>query len=63
MSIEKRAEATAKNLEGKLKEAVGDLTGDTKTEAEGKAQQVEASMQHAKEDIKERLEQDQRDSL
>ncbi len=63
MSIEQRAEATAKNLEGKLKEAVGDLTGDTKTKAEGKAQQVEASMQHAKEDIKERLDQEQRDSL
>jgi len=52
MAIEDRVQATVKNVEGKLKEAVGDLTGDRKTEIEGKAQQVEASAEHAKEDIK-----------
>ena len=55
MAIEDRAEATAKNLEGKVKETVGDLTGDKATEAEGKAQQVEASADHAKEDIKDNI--------
>ena len=51
MSIEDRAQATAKNEEGKVKETVGDIAGDKKTEAEGQAQQVEASAEHAKEDI------------
>jgi uncharacterized protein YjbJ (UPF0337 family) len=27
MSVEKRIEATAKNIEGKLREAVGEVTG------------------------------------
>ena len=55
MSTEERIEATAKNIEGKVKEALGDLTGDAKTKAEGQAQQVEASAQHAKEDIKDEV--------
>lgn len=55
MSIEDRAKATAKNVEGKVKETVGDLTGDKSTEAEGKAQQVEASADHAKEDLKDNV--------
>lgn len=55
MSMEDRAKATAKNIEGKIKQAVGDFTGDQSTEAEGRAQQVEASAQHAKEDIKDEI--------
>ena len=34
MSMKNRAKATAKNIEGKVQEAVGDLTGDPKTQAE-----------------------------
>ena len=52
MGIEDRAKATAKNVEGKVKETVGDITGDKATEMEGKADQVESSAQHAKEDLK-----------
>jgi uncharacterized protein YjbJ (UPF0337 family) len=52
MSLENKAKATAKNIEGKIQEAVGDITGDTKTQAEGKAKQVEASVQHAVENVK-----------
>jgi uncharacterized protein YjbJ (UPF0337 family) len=52
MSIEDRANAVAKNVEGKIQEAVGDLTGDTKTKAEGQAKQAEASAMHAVEDVK-----------
>jgi uncharacterized protein YjbJ (UPF0337 family) len=52
MSTEKRAKATAKNIEGKVQEAAGDLTGDTKTQAEGKEKQVEAKVRHAVEDVK-----------
>ncbi len=52
MSIENRIEAAAKNIEGKIQEAVGELTGDEKQKLEGKAKQAEASAQHAKEDLK-----------
>jgi uncharacterized protein YjbJ (UPF0337 family) len=52
MSVKNRAKATAKNIEGKVQEAVGDLTGDPKTQAEGKAKQAEAKVRHAVEDVK-----------
>ena len=52
MSTEDRAKATAKNVEGKAKEAMGEVTGDQQTKAEGKAKQAEASAQHAVEDTK-----------
>ena len=52
MSLENKAKATAKNIEGKIQEAVGDITGDPKTQAEGKAKQVEASVQQAVENVK-----------
>jgi len=40
MSLKDRAKATAKNIEGKIQEAVGDLTGDPKAQAEGKEKQI-----------------------
>jgi uncharacterized protein YjbJ (UPF0337 family) len=52
MSIEDRAKATAKNLEGKAQEILGKVTGDPKDEAEGKAKQVESQVRHAAEDVK-----------
>ncbi|WAL58353.1 CsbD family protein [Thermocoleostomius sinensis] len=52
MSIEDRANAVAKNIEGKVQEAVGNLTGDTKTKSEGQAKQAEAAAMHAVEDVK-----------
>lgn len=52
MSLEEKAKATAKNIEGKVQDAVGQTTGDPKEQAEGKAKQVEAEARHAKEDIK-----------
>jgi uncharacterized protein YjbJ (UPF0337 family) len=55
MSLENRAKATAKNVEGKVQEAVGDLTGDTKNQAEGKAKQAEAKVRHAAEDVKDEV--------
>ena len=36
MSLKNRVKATAKNIEGKVQEAVGELTGDLKTQEEGK---------------------------
>lgn len=55
MGIQDRVEATAKNVEGKVQETAGDLTGDKSVEAEGKAKQVESSAQHAKEDVKDNV--------
>jgi uncharacterized protein YjbJ (UPF0337 family) len=52
MSSEERVKATAKNIEGKVQEAIGDLTGDTKTQVEGKEKQVEAKINHGVEDVK-----------
>lgn len=54
MSIEERAEATKKNVEGKVQEAVGEVTGDPQDKAEGKAKQQEAAAMHAKEDLKDK---------
>lgn len=55
MSLKDRAKATAKNIEGKVQEAVGDLTGDTRTQAEGQGKQVEASVRHTIEDVKDEV--------
>ena len=55
MSTKNRVKATAKNIEGKVQEAVGDLTGDTKTQVEGKEKQAEAQIRHAVEDVKDQV--------
>jgi uncharacterized protein YjbJ (UPF0337 family) len=55
MSIEDRAKATAKNLEGKAQEILGKVTGDPKDEAEGKAKQAESKVRHAAEDVKDEV--------
>ena len=45
-------DATAKDAEGKLEAAYGELTGDTGHQIKGKAKQVQASGMHALEDVK-----------
>lgn len=52
MSLEDKAKATTKNIEGKIQEGLGNLTGDKKDQIEGKAKQAEASVRHAVEDTK-----------
>jgi uncharacterized protein YjbJ (UPF0337 family) len=52
MSLEDRAKATAKNVEGKVQEAFGNLTGDEGDKIEGKAKQTEAATRHVSEDAK-----------
>ncbi|MGB3532871.1 MAG: CsbD family protein [Microcoleaceae cyanobacterium] len=54
MSTEDRAEATAKNLEGKAQEAMGKVTGDPEDKAAGKAKQGEAEAKNAVEDVKDK---------
>lgn len=55
MSIEDRLDATAKNIEGKVQEAVGEVTGDQSEKAEGQAKQAQASTEHAVENAKDKL--------
>ncbi len=52
MSIEKKVDATLKNIEGKAQEMIGEVTGDPQQKAEGKAKQAEAAAQHTVENIK-----------
>jgi uncharacterized protein YjbJ (UPF0337 family) len=52
MSLEDKARATAKNIEGKAQEALGNITGDPEDKAAGKAKQAEAELRHGVEDVK-----------
>jgi uncharacterized protein YjbJ (UPF0337 family) len=52
MSIEERAKALGKDVQGKAQEALGDLTGDQKQRLEGKAKQIESDAINKKEDAK-----------
>jgi uncharacterized protein YjbJ (UPF0337 family) len=54
MSIKNRAKATSKNIEGKIEETAGDLTGNHEAQAKGRAKQGEAKLQNAIEDIKDK---------
>jgi uncharacterized protein YjbJ (UPF0337 family) len=42
-----RVEGAAKNIKGTVKEKVGQVTGDAKTEAEGKVDKAEGKAQNA----------------
>ena len=55
MSLENRAKAAAKNVEGKVQEAVGDLTGNTKDQVQGNAKQADAKVRNAAEDVKDEV--------
>jgi uncharacterized protein YjbJ (UPF0337 family) len=55
MSIEDRAKATGKNIEGKAQEALGNITGDPEDKAEGKAKQAESEVRHGIEDVKDNV--------
>lgn len=56
MAMDKdRIEGAAKNVGGKIKEGIGKMTGDTKTEAEGKSDQVEGKVQNTVGGVKDTL--------
>ncbi|MEM7556536.1 MAG: CsbD family protein [Cyanobacteria bacterium P01_A01_bin.84] len=55
MSIEKRVEATAKNIEGKAQEVIGEVTGNPEDKAEGQAKQAQAQTQHEVENAKDAI--------
>lgn len=54
MSLKDRAKATAKNIEGKVQEAVGDLTDNPKAQLEGQEKQAEAKVSQVIEDVKDK---------
>jgi uncharacterized protein YjbJ (UPF0337 family) len=54
MSLEDKVRAAAKNIEGKIQEAVGEVTGDPKDKAEGKAKQAEAEVRNSVENVKDK---------
>lgn len=55
MSLEDKAKATAKNIEGKAQEALGNVTGDPEDKVEGKAKQAEGEVRHGVEDVKDKV--------
>lgn len=55
MSIEDRVKATAKNIEGKVQEIVGEVTGNPQDKVEGKDKQAQAQVQHSIENVKDEL--------
>ena len=60
MADHDRIEGAAKNMGGKVKEAAGNVTGDEKLKAEGKAEQVEGKVQNAVGGVKDALRDDKR---
>ena len=52
MSLEDKAKAAAKNIEGKAQEALGNVTGDPEDKAEGNAKQAEGQVRQGVEDVK-----------
>jgi uncharacterized protein YjbJ (UPF0337 family) len=54
MSLQERAKAAAKNIEGKVEEAIGNISGNSSQQAEGQAKQAEAHIRNAAEDIKDK---------
>ena len=55
MSLEDKAKAAAKNIEGKAQEALGNVTGDPEDKAEGKAKQAEGQVRQGVEDVKDEV--------
>lgn len=60
MPDQDRIDGAAKNLGGKAKELAGDITGDEKLKAEGKADQVTGKIQNAVGGLKDTLREDKR---
>ncbi len=52
MGIKDKAEAAAKNIEGKAQEMMGEVTGDSQDKIEGQAKQAQAEAEQAKENVK-----------
>lgn len=55
MGSKNKFKAAAKNIEGKIQEGIGDISGDPKVQAEGQAKQAQAKVEHTIEDAKDDL--------
>jgi uncharacterized protein YjbJ (UPF0337 family) len=55
MSLKERVEATAKNIEGHLQEALGNLTGDVNAQVEGREKQLDSNIRHTIESVKDAI--------
>ncbi|MBD2679407.1 MULTISPECIES: CsbD family protein [Nostoc] len=55
MSLEDRAKAVAKNIEGKAQEVIGDITGNPDDKAQGQAKQAESQVRHTVENVKDEV--------
>jgi uncharacterized protein YjbJ (UPF0337 family) len=55
LKLPERIKATAKNLEGKTQEAIGNVSGDRKDQLAGKGKQVEAKTRNFLEDAKDKV--------
>jgi uncharacterized protein YjbJ (UPF0337 family) len=55
MSIKDRAKATAKNVEGKLQEAMGEVTGNPEDKLEGQSKQSKSKILHIVENVKDEI--------
>jgi uncharacterized protein YjbJ (UPF0337 family) len=55
MSSKNKLKAVAKNIEGKIQEGIGNISGDPKDQAEGKGKQAQANVEHTIEDAKDNL--------
>ena len=55
MSLEDRAKAAAKSIEGKAQEAKGEVTGEPQDKAAGKAKQTEAEARNTVENAKDKM--------
>lgn len=62
MSLQERAKAAAKNVEGKVQEAVGNITDNPEQQAEGQAKQAEADARNTVENVKDKAK-DVKDAL
>lgn len=54
MSLQDKAKAIAKNIEGKVQEAVGEITNNPQHKAEGKAKQIQSQAMNTLGSIKDR---------
>lgn len=57
MTLEDKIKATAKDAEGRLQAAAGDITGDDQMKVEGQAKQVQAHVMDAAGTLKDKVQQ------
>ncbi|KAB1991085.1 CsbD family protein [Haemophilus parainfluenzae] len=55
MDLKNKAKEAAKNIEGKVQETVGDLTGNQEAQIKGKAKQIEVKIHEQIEELKDNV--------